>query len=207
MISRSSSASSRREKPRLRTSSTGTSQNFADESSRSTWTCGGSFGSWLKKYTRYGPERRTVAIGAIYALKGCFAVGLAVQRCNGFMGGILLRGEPVSTYTNVVFIQLNDQVGATTDTTRGKVKEGVGNNSSRNQAGPAISARAHVGCAQRLYKAASGHPDQTGEICFFQSSGWYDSLAGSRTRCSISVRSRTRRLAAITAARPPSAVG
>ena len=32
---------SRREKPRLRTSSTGTSQNFADESSRSTWTRGG----------------------------------------------------------------------------------------------------------------------------------------------------------------------
>jgi hypothetical protein len=31
------------------------------------WTCGGSFASWLKKYTRYGPERRTVGIGEFYS--------------------------------------------------------------------------------------------------------------------------------------------
>jgi hypothetical protein len=77
MISLSSSAISRREKPKLRTSSTGTSQNFADESSRSTWTCGGSFGSWLKKYTRYGPKRRTVGIEGFYSTLGRDAWPLA----------------------------------------------------------------------------------------------------------------------------------
>ena len=48
--------------PRLRASATGANQNFADWSSRSTWMCDGSFKSWLTKYIRYGPLRRTVGM-------------------------------------------------------------------------------------------------------------------------------------------------
>jgi len=52
--------------PKFRASAKGWSQNFGESLSRSAWTCGGSFGSWLKKYTRYGPLRRTVGTKVVY---------------------------------------------------------------------------------------------------------------------------------------------
>jgi len=46
--------------PKLRARLTSFSQNFAESSSRSTCTCGGSPGSWLYQKKRYGPSFSTV---------------------------------------------------------------------------------------------------------------------------------------------------
>jgi len=49
-------------KPLFLAKAIGSSQNFADLSSRSTCTCGGSTRSWLKKYTRQGRALKIVGI-------------------------------------------------------------------------------------------------------------------------------------------------